>query len=710
MSNDLEHLYQAAKAALAAKDYDRARDRLQQILKADTDYKDAAQLLARVNQLSRRRWYNDFRLWGSIGILLLIGLGICFLPLLQERTGQTEFPSIIPPTETRVPIMAASATSTGTAAFPPTATAVPFTWKQVPTGQEFERDTVIAIAIDPKDLETLYVGMKHAGIYKSTDGGLAWYPAHLGLSNTHINSLKIDPQNPQILYAGTMGGIFQSEDGGENWTRIGEGTHLLMDPQASSHLYARDGDTIYETTDQGKSWKTVYSTQEGCPDKIHTWAIHPVEGKTLFIVGGEECEPGLYLSGDDGKTWTLEEKEEFCTEELSIGLDRQGKYHVVDYCGGEYAFLIPLPTFDQLYSYWGNDSRLFKEGLNGEQRLTLGRPDVGFVTVLAISSDDPDTIYAGGKGMSVSTDRGLTWTKLNNGLGSEILYLDTGSGNTSVLYLQAGECEDVQRVQQKKYYLGAFLDDARQPLYISANGGQTWDLSLQNGCYLAKDANEAILYRVGQDDVWSVEADHLLGWIWLSKDQGKIWKGVYITDIGNSFTLVAHPLQSGVLFAYSAQTFSGLGYGGEKKYISENYGKSWTKTDATRKDLKLCYGSTLQIIDAYRPMAIDPQDGNHVFVIDNGTLLESHDSCETTSAFVTAPNTSMNSIAFDLNTPNILYAGTDEGAYVSFDSGQSWNQINDGLLGTTAVYSIVVDKNSNVYAGTPFGIFELESK
>ena len=109
-------------------------------------------------------------------------------------------------------------------------------------------------------------------------------------------------------------------------------------------------------------------------------------------------------------------------------------------------------------------------------------------------------------------------------------------------------------------------------------------------------------------------------------------------------------------------------------------------------------------------MAIDPFDGNHVFVIDNGTLLESHDSCETTSAFGTAPNTSMNSIAFDPNNSNTIYAGTDGSAYVSTDSGKTWGQVNDGLLGAVVVYSIVVDKDGNIYAATPYGVFKLEGK
>ena len=53
---------------------------------------------------------------------------------------------------------------------------------------------------------------------------------------------------------------------------------------------------------------------------------------------------------------------------------------------------------------------------------------------------------------------------------------------------------------------------------------------------------------------------------------------------------------------------------------------------------------------------------------------------------------------------------TAPGATISFNGGGSWNQVNDGLLGATVVYSIVVDKEGNVYAATPYGIFKLEGK
>jgi hypothetical protein len=66
----------------------------------------------------------------------------------------------------------------------------------------------------------------------------------------------------------------------------------------------------------------------------------------------------------------------------------------------------------------------------------------------------------------------------------------------------------------------------------------------------------------------------------------------------------------------------------------------------------------------------------------------------------------------DYANPDTIYAGTDGGVYVSFDGGEHWGVVNNGLLGATVVYSIVVDPENptNVYAATPYGVFKLESR
>jgi photosystem II stability/assembly factor-like uncharacterized protein len=337
----------------------------------------------------------------------------------------------------------------------------------------------------------------------------------------------------------------------------------------------------------------------------------------------------------------------------------------------------------------------------------MGKPGVGTgitaVTVISISPFDPETIFVGGKGISVSKDGGLTWAKLNNGLGNTVLQLEADLNGAGILYSLPGECERILI----RSYEGETIPS--QALYRSNDSGSTWDFASETGCHLIKDANGSALYRLGDSDWYSGGAWR--GIIWRSQNEGESWDR--LTTPNFIQTVVAHPSQPGLLYGFTKnpyyRSYLNPNFPEEEYYYSEDFGETWKKQEQPAST-KLCYGSTLQFIDAYRPMAIDPFDGNHVFVIDSGILLDSRDSCETTSAFGTAPNTSMNSIAFDSENPDTLYAGTDGGAYISYDAGTTWGQVNDGLLGATVVYSIVVDKDGNVYAATPYGIFKLESQ
>jgi photosystem II stability/assembly factor-like uncharacterized protein len=111
-------------------------------------------------------------------------------------------------------------------------------------------------------------------------------------------------------------------------------------------------------------------------------------------------------------------------------------------------------------------------------------------------------------------------------------------------------------------------------------------------------------------------------------------------------------------------------------------------------------------------VAIDPDYKEKLIIATNGEGVNiTMDGCQTLqSSNAGLGSLFVNSVAIDPNNPDNVYAGTDGGAYVSTNGGQTWGQVNDGLLGATVVYSIVVDKDGNVYAATPYGIFRLESK
>lgn len=527
-------------------------------------------------------------------IYLVVSL---FIAVLQACAGSPAIPVVAPFTATSTllsPTPTPTEMSTPTNAPLPTPTAIPLTWKQVSTGDEFPRETVIAFEIDSNDPDVLYIHMEHSGYYKSIDGGNSW-------------------QSSQ--YA-----------------------EIPLDIQPALSI----------NRNHNSQWD--YAIAHTGPDGI----------KRIYRAKWSVSENG-------GKNW----------REFGIG----GKISS------------NAITFDTLgYVYIFCDYYLCKYSPDGKQRITLGKPDIGAFTIISISPHDPDIVYVTGSGIAVSKDGGLTWSKLNNGLGSQPIQLDIGLNDPPTLYLQPGTCVE------NDYG----LDKAGQPLYLSTDGGRTWIPSIETGCYLIKDVNGSTIFRVGQGVAYSESAKHWIGWLWRSQDGGVAWQKIYAPDFIK--TVIAHPAESGILYGYKEDSIRAE----FANYISTDYGHTWKKQEP-RVPTKTCHGLTPQFIDAYRPMAINPHDGNHVLYVENEQIWISDNSCKSVR-FINFAIRDANSIAFDPDTPGVLYAGTDGGAYISFDSGQTWGQINDGLLGATVVYSIVVDKDSNVYAATPYGIYQLEKQ
>ncbi len=762
MDKDLESIYKEAQSALKAKDYEHASDLLRQILKADVDYKDAAQLLARVIQLSRRRWYNNPRTWGALGVLLLAGLGIYLFPKLQGLYAQPAPAPVILSTDTSAPTIAPPATATATLL--PTPTPIPLTWKRISLGQEFERDTVTAFATDKKDPDVIYAAMKNAGVYKTIDGGLSWRPAHQGLANTQVESLLIDSQNSRILFAGTMlDGIFKTENGGENWYWVGDGTYLLMDMQDNSHLYARDENGIYETKDQGNTWANAYALKKDCPDEIRSWAIHPAEGNMLFIGGGETCA-GVYQSSDGGSTWILigmEDKPNI--NNLAIGLDKQGNYSIYTYFqsstvgaeggiyvshdgGANWSHTNITGGCDVLTSDPDNPStiycaanRLYVIRKKGDAWQNF--PGTQSIAYSAIHIDHPngiDRVITSGTNFSnqdypyvsvfISTDGGFSWSKNSDGIGSARADLKNDPLDTERMYLAT------------HYYSGGLAHSSCK-LYRSQDGGKSWlSTIVASWCGPSFDTTYAF-YLI---EVGSLQKSRDGGETWLwdfgnfnNEQQKAAEEAKYFAnrlpdwDRGVSFQSVsANPYIEELIYAI-----------GNTIYYSTNAGYSWQLSGRSEGswDARLFYtkqGTTIYAIGRYHQaystdsgkswqncgqdvtasrsdtrLALDLQ-GSRLYLATPGQgVLVSTDNCGSWQPSNNGlTNLFVNTLAIGPNNSNTIYAGTDGGAYISFDGGQTWGQVNDGLLGATVVYSIVVDKDSNVYAATPYGIFKLEGK
>lgn len=197
--------------------------------------------------------------------------------------------------------------------------------------------SVGAVALAPSNTNIIYVGTGEQtegnGVYKSTDAGATW--TNIGLVDTHyINTVLVDPRNPNVVVVGAMGdsttsdnrGVYKSTDGGKTWkktlfqdnmTGIAD---MVMDPDNPRVLYAalwrpirrlffppaekpESGPDawIYKSTDEGSTWRRLDA--DGMPsDK---WgrtglAVAPGNrGKRVFAIVSQ----GLYRSDDAGANW-----------------------------------------------------------------------------------------------------------------------------------------------------------------------------------------------------------------------------------------------------------------------------------------------------------------------------------------------------------------------------------------------------------------------
>lgn len=118
---------------------------------------------------------------------------------------------------------------------------------------------VRALAIDPSQPEILYAGT-FPGVYQSRDAGLTWTLRSDGLVDIEVLALAVDPSNPAVVYAGTREGVFKSTDQGTTWSPSSAGlgtsqvTGLAIDPFDSQRLFAGTVRGVYVSRDSAASW------------------------------------------------------------------------------------------------------------------------------------------------------------------------------------------------------------------------------------------------------------------------------------------------------------------------------------------------------------------------------------------------------------------------------------------------------------------------
>lgn len=184
-------------------------------------------------------------------------------------------------------------------------------WEERMNGMK-EVHIVTAIAINKKDPAILYGGTT-GGVYRSDDGAMTWKKINNGLipetelmasMALGVNAIELDPVNPDIVYAGTTKGLFRTANTGEQWERIGQSlpdpfvSSIVIHPTDSSVVYIGGPQGVWKSSDSGKTWRA--HNQGLATLNIRTLAMAPKNSETLYAGTNGS---GLYRSTDAGATW-----------------------------------------------------------------------------------------------------------------------------------------------------------------------------------------------------------------------------------------------------------------------------------------------------------------------------------------------------------------------------------------------------------------------
>jgi photosystem II stability/assembly factor-like uncharacterized protein len=573
------------------------------------------------------------------------------------------------------------------------------------------------------------------GMYKSLDGGKTW--KYIGLEDTRqISRIRIHPKNPDIVFVAALGhvwgpnedrGIFRSKDGGKTWQKVfsrgpkAGASDIVMDPQNPNVLWAGfwevyrkpwtlesggPGSGLFQSTDGGDTWKDM-TRSAGLPKGLIgtvAVAVSPVNSDRIWAQIEAE-DGGIFRSDDGGKNW------------IKVNEERDLRQRAWYY---NRIFADPK-NIDGLYAVNVD----FFHSTDGGKIFSHIQPPHGDNHDLWISPSDPNRMIEGNDGGAfVTTNGGKTWTDTTQPTAQ--FYRVALDDDFPYHVYGAQQDNTTVKIPSRTFSAGIDLSD-----WYPVGGGESGWIApyLKNTEITFAGSYDGLItkydHRTGQTRNVTVWPDNTMGagaeamkyrfqWtfpllfsphdpdmlyaggnvLFASRDQGQSWKPISPdltrndkTKLGSSggpltkdntsveyyctiFTVAESPVKAGVIWTGSDD---GL------VQVTQDGGAHWTNVtpkgipefirintvEASPFDAGTAYvAATMYQFDDNRPYMYKTTDyGKTWKSIANGIP-------QTTYTRV---------IREDPNKRGLLYAGTENGIYVSFDGGANWQSFQFNL-------------------------------
>ncbi|MFN0175378.1 MAG: WD40/YVTN/BNR-like repeat-containing protein [Saprospiraceae bacterium] len=598
------------------------------------------------------------------------------------------------------------------------------------------------------------------GVYKSENGGKTW--KNMGLKTSeHIANIVVDPGNPNTVYVAAYGpvwsdggerGVYKSTDGGESWTCVKSVSdytgcnNLVMDPRDPKVLYAAfhqrqrkvftyigggPESALFKSTDGGTTWKKLEGGLPGGDLGRIGIDVSPVNPDYVYaVVEAGEKKGGIYRSTDRGASWT-KMSDTYTSGNYYQKLNCDPKnpdrifitdtyYKVSDDGGKTVRNLSELNKHIDNHCIWidPDNTDHLRVGCDGGIYETWD-----FTKTWEFKHNLPVTQF-----YKVSTDNALPFYHVHGGT-QDNLSLAVPSRNTSANGIPNSECyvtstgdgfetqvdpTNPDLIYAQSQYGGLIRFDRKSGEYlpIQPQPGEhepalrwNWDSPLS----ISSHAPTRLYF--GANKVFRTD-DRGSSWRAISPDlsrgldrnkfeiMGKVWSVDAIakngsTDIYGQTTSIAESTLDAELIWVG--TDDGL------LWVTRNGGTTWDKMDNLPGVPERSY--VHQVIASQFDKNIAYVCFNHHRYGDfKAYLLKTIDGGKTwKSIAATLPERgSVYTIAEDHVDRNLLFCGTEFGAFFSPDAGNNWVHLKSGLP-TIAVRDIEIQRRENDLVLGTFG-------
>ena len=650
-------------------------------------------------------------------------------------------------------------------------------WTQLGPGNIGGR--IRAIAVHPTDLNIVYIGAVAGGVWKSVNGGTTWIALNDFMGNLAVCALVIDPNNTNTIYAGTGegffnldairgAGIFKSIDAGASWAQLSSTNnnnfYFVNDldyDAANQILYAATRKGLYSSNDGGANFTAKVN---GSGSDIHCLDIEiaNTNPRTIFATFGLFNQAEIWRSTDAGisftqnKTYSGHGRIEMTVSKsdpsvayasyMSLSTYGTGKLEYTSNAGNIWSpITIPGPSISGAATYTGgqgwydnilsvdpdNAVNVFAGGIDNFKSTNSGSSwtqKTNWYTgttlqyvhadqhAMAWAPSNSNIVYLGNDGgIWKSTNKGETWTALNNNLFITQFYYGavnptgtvyaggtqdngtlrtTGATNwTEILGGDGGATEidfnNTNNIYMEYVKLAFFKSTDGGGTFIKAMNGIPAGPNFYDGTTdrtqfispFSMDPNNSSTIVAGTYRVWRT-TDGAANWTAISADLTGDGSGTSGATIS---TVISAKGNSNVIYA---------GCSNGQVQVTTDAGGSWNLRNGGLPNL------------AVTKITTDPNNPATAFVTFSGYTASSkiyktiNYGSNWTNVSGNLPNIPTNCVVVNPANGNNIFVGTDLGVFSTTDGGSSWVQDVGGMANVPVVDLDYRTSDNKLFAAT----------